>query len=337
MSDSSDLPWSNSPNAPQLPYFLYKYEKGYIAGSIIAVILYGIVVALFFQCMSALLLPVHFTRKNVQWGLVAHTVAMFSILTIGVGMNRYVFSMSYIDGREFTGIDGLLPGPIGYESIVFSTPRAFGYAAYFVNPLNQWLADGFLLYRCSVIYSKNYWAIALPFLVYLASIGTGILWLYHAASLNGYSVSAEITYFIVCLLLNVLLTLMIIARLVLHRRNIRNAIGASFGAGGMYASIITMLVESAALYAIGYLLYIVSFASNGYAGYIFTPPLGEIQVIAPFMIILRVANRSALTSDAVTTGNVGSLRFESEGDSTGDSTDSNGETSERFGVGPQDT
>jgi hypothetical protein len=43
--------------------------------------------------------------------------------------------------------------------------------------------------------------------------------------------------------LNVLLIFVIIARLALHSRNIRNAIGASSGPGGLYTAIITMLAS----------------------------------------------------------------------------------------------
>jgi hypothetical protein len=41
------------------------------------------------------------------------------------------------------------------------------------------------------------------------------------------------------------------------------------------------------------------------------------QVIASYLIILRVANRSALTSEAVASENVGSIRFRSAGGTTG--------------------
>ena len=37
------------------------------------------------------------------------------------------------------------------------------------------------------------------------------------------------------------------------------------------------------------------------------------QVIAPFLIILRLANRSALTSDAIVSGNIGTIEFRSQG------------------------
>ena len=43
------------------------------------------------------------------------------------------------------------------------------------------------------------------------------------------------------------------------------------------------------------------------------------QVIAPLLIVLRVANRKALTSEAIVSGNIGSIRFRSQGESADDS------------------
>ena len=44
--------------------------------------------------------------------------------------------------------------------------------------------------------------------------------------------------------------------------------------------------------------------------------LGNEQVIASFLVTLRVANRTALTSDTVGSGNLGSIRFRSQEKST---------------------
>ena len=41
MSDSSEGPWSNNPNAPQIPYPLYLGEKESFAGTLIGSMLYG--------------------------------------------------------------------------------------------------------------------------------------------------------------------------------------------------------------------------------------------------------------------------------------------------------
>ena len=54
---------------------------------------------------------------------------------------------------------------------------------------------------------------------------------------------------------------------------------------------------------------------------------GDGQVIAPFLIVLRVANRTSLTSKAIVSGNVGSIRFKSQTNSSvgGDGTLSGGD------------
>ena len=86
------------------------------------------------------------------------------------------FLKSYIDGRGFASVEGLLvPGPIGYESIAFLSLNIIGYVAYIVNPLSQVSDVGLpfgCAYRCFVIHSTNYRVIVLPSLIYLASFGT---------------------------------------------------------------------------------------------------------------------------------------------------------------------
>ena len=155
------------------------------------------------------------------------------------------------------------------------------------------------LYRTFVIYSKSYWVIAFPSLVYLASIGTcpclpqtncdafvnvidtamGILYCHQSVGQDSFVAAYIAAYFSICASLNVLLTLMIAGRLALHNRNMRNAIGASSGAGGLYKAIITMLVESSAVYAISCLLYMVPSISGDFAIFgLSSIPVGEIQV-----------------------------------------------------------
>lgn len=89
-------------------------------------------------------------------------------------------------------------------------------------------------------------------------------------------------YYMISFSLNVILTLMIITRLVLHTRNIRNALGTSGGALGLHKAIITMLVESAALYAVTFLLFIGTWGPSNPAQFIFLPALAEVQVCIIF-------------------------------------------------------
>jgi hypothetical protein len=80
--------------------------------------------------------------------------------------------------------------------------------------------------------------------------------------------------------LNVLLTLMIVIRLVLHSRNIHAAMGAPSGIGGLRKSIVTMLIESCALYAEISLLVVGPLGAGSYTEHLFLPTLAETQVRA---------------------------------------------------------
>ena len=112
----------------------------------------------------------------------------------------------------------------------------------------------------------------------------GIMWSYRQVRHYDSFLVSNITYLAICVSLNIFLTLMIIVRLALHSRNIRSAIGASPGPGNLYRAIITMLVESFALNAVGYILFILSIS-----GVIFSTPLGEIQVRAVFHFLRHTA------------------------------------------------
>ena len=160
------------------------------------------------------------------------------------------------------------------------------------------------LYRCHVIYAMNYWIIAFPCLMYLASVGmcrvfdkpatplidtshtgTGINYIYQNSrsptTLDeaNLQINSGTAYLSISLSLNVILTLMIATRLILHSKNIRNAMGASAGpTNGLYTAIVTTLVESSAPYAIALILYIGPWAANSPATNMFTAVVGDIQV-----------------------------------------------------------
>ena len=68
-------------------------------------------------------------------------------------------------------------------------------------------------------------------------------------------------YFSLSLALNIILTFMIVIRLVLYVRTIRNALGVS-GIGRLCNHIVTMLVESCALYSVSLVLIIGPWAAG---------------------------------------------------------------------------
>jgi hypothetical protein len=91
-------------------------------------------------------------------------------------------------------------------------------------------------------------------------------------------INLGLAYYSISVSLNVILTLMIVTRLVLHSRNVRKAMGAETGTTGLYKTIVTMLIESSALYAASFLLYIGPWGANSNVVNIFFPILAGTQV-----------------------------------------------------------
>ena len=105
----------------------------------------GILVVLFFKCMTALFNPVYRRGEGLKWGLVSYTVIMFSLVTVHLATNLHVLSISYIDNRDFAGaVNGVeRPGPYGYQAAInFKAISVIPRAAF---RLNNWSADGLLV------------------------------------------------------------------------------------------------------------------------------------------------------------------------------------------------
>lgn len=144
----------------------------------------------------------------------------------------------------------------------------------------------------------NYWVMVFPCIIYLASVGTyssppqadddplinttgtvtGIAYIYEQSTDGVYLESIGVSFLSMALSLTVLLTLMIIIRLVLYSRNMRKAMGPSYGTSRLYRDIITMLIESYALYALAFLTYAVPWALDSYVASTVSKLLGSAQV-----------------------------------------------------------
>ena len=280
----------------------------------------GIVVVLFFQCMTALLNPVNRAWGGIKWPLVAHTAAMFSFATIYTAMNLNLQSIAYIDNREFPGEKMVLPGPLGYQFLIYS--KAISVVPNLMYMLNNWLADGLLVsfVSNSVAQVSNVGRPSSSTVATLSMLGTagslpshascisllwvrtrvlrkltvafwanvvnsvmGIMVVYYQASQPDTSSWSSIAlnfnypYFSIALSLNLLLTLMVVARLAIHSKNVRNVTGQPAGAIRLC---ITILIESCALYAASFMLFIGPWGAQSRVAQIFYPMLSETQVRA---------------------------------------------------------
>lgn len=101
-------------------------------------------IKLFFKCITSLINPVHRRGERIKWGLAFYIIAMFSIVTVFTAANLALQSISYIDNREYSGVNGMsLSGPCGYRKFIYS--GAGGIILHLMFLLNGWLADGLLV------------------------------------------------------------------------------------------------------------------------------------------------------------------------------------------------
>ena len=113
---------------------------------------------------------------------------------------------------------------------------------------------------------------------------TGIAYIHESQKPGWYYTSGGpfdsiVSYHSISLSLNILLTLAIIVQIFLHARNIRDATGAYLGGVGSHAAyVVTILVESYALYAVSYLLYLILAAANSPSVEVFSTVLVASQV-----------------------------------------------------------
>ena len=94
----------------------------------------------------------------------------------------------------------------------------------------------------------------------VVNLAMGIIFNYQTTTAIGRTWT-PLPYYSISLSLNILLTLIIVIRLIIHARRTRAALGMA-GIGGLYKSIVTMLVESSALYGVSSLLVIVPLAAG---------------------------------------------------------------------------
>ena len=271
---------------------------------------------LFFQCMAALFNPNNRRRDGIRWWIVSFTVLMFLFATITIWITLHLYSICYIDNRKYPGAeDGLPSGPLGYWFHI--SPEALLMTGSLMTDLSYWLADGFLVgylfyptparrasntISCSSIVAMSFtpqtfgpslspafftlalWVCIRPLhqlvgtlQANLTSTAIGIVVLAFQAG-GWVAIDLTVARNSIMLSVNVLLTLMIVIRLLLHGRNIRAATGSPGGISGLYKTIAAMLIESSALFAVNSLLFLVWLIAEHHVYCTFTPTLVEIQV-----------------------------------------------------------
>lgn len=244
---------------------------------------------------------------------------MFSFLTINCCTNFVIQSISYIDNREFTR-EGAYPGPFVYQLYIYSEPinivpsvmfylnnwLADGLLVSLVSKIVVLIAyvsrstvPSLLYYLRRELLDHGLPVPGIPYLAWYAlwpsvsrqahfqlkfiDIATGaiaVAQIIRPDIILRPAILFDLIYLPISLSLTIILTLMIITRLVLHSRKLQHATGSWASADGPYKAIVTILVESYALYAVTFIVSLgLEWAANPFQ-YTFFPIVAGTQVRA---------------------------------------------------------
>lgn len=258
---------------------------------------YGIAFTLYCICARNLISQIrsgtHTRRAQIMLGYITLT-------TICGGV--YFISETRVAQNGFVTYRGFPGGAWAYTLLAFSSAdNLVAIVSFFVV---NWMADGMLIWRLYILYSsKKYaWAvIVIPCLLYFASICMSAAMIHEISEpgQNLWSPSAVpfgFTYFILTATLTILSNFLMTFRLLVARRNYIQVMGNTLHAK-RYISIIAMLVESSALFAVWSIIFVGLYAVSHPLQNIFFATLVDVAIIAMLLIMFRVSQDRAWKPD----------------------------------------
>ncbi|KZV68916.1 hypothetical protein PENSPDRAFT_502472 [Peniophora sp. CONT] len=286
---------SNPAWAPREPVSVLQIERGIFIGTLLAWGAWGVLLSVTIQCVTALWRNIRHGKRRHRL-LLVYVVLMTSLATVGVSLGAKWQQTFFIDNRMYPG------GPMAYYAKYSANPltAASRFCAFMMN----WMADGLLIYRLYVIYQGALLFVTVPILTFLASFAMSIVELDaitrpESSIFLSTNVNLGLIYWSLSIAVNIIVTVLIVARIFFVQRAIAQALGVdSRKSDRMYTDVSAMLIESAALYTIPGVIFLAGYSLQIPLQFT-VEPLECIQGIAPLLIILRVANGTAYTATTV--------------------------------------
>ncbi|CDO73848.1 hypothetical protein BN946_scf185016.g5 [Trametes cinnabarina] len=269
------------------------FQNAYYIGNNFNTILYGIMLVLYFRIVHIMLSPRHKHARSDKFFLFFST-ALLCLNTVFVATEAVFGEEMWIIHADYPGgQDAYLED---YASVWYQT---LGTAASIILNL---LSDGLLIYRCWVVWD-DVRIVVFPIILYLGAFSVGIAQLYesgrpHANYFAGLAANLGIAYTSSVISLNIIVTGLICGRIYYAGRRSARTLGVVVGTE--YMSAASMVVESALLYTITGVAYLISFALNSQIDIFFLSLYVMMTCIAPLMIVLRVVSGRAWTRDRST-------------------------------------
>ncbi|KAG1784698.1 uncharacterized protein HD556DRAFT_1462771 [Suillus plorans] len=302
----------NSSWTPDEPSETLLAEKGWLQGTVVSAVAYGIGVALFFMCFHLLFRQMNRTNYKKLLPFLIYITTTFILSTLFMAALADFTQLAFIQYRNYPG------GPSAFENLSIPMDNITDVC----GVLTMILSDGLVVWRCMVIYRGcmvPMWIIMLfPCLMFAASIAMAIMWLLQVTASTSYfsltDIDYTIPYLTLSLALNIIITIVIVLRLLTYRRRISKVLGSSYGT--QYTSIAAMIVESAALYSTFSVAFLTLFGLNNAISETFLVSLTQVQVstvkqrgihaaydmpqiIAMLLIVFRLAQGKGWSQDTM--------------------------------------
>ncbi|KZW00991.1 hypothetical protein EXIGLDRAFT_583336, partial [Exidia glandulosa HHB12029] len=225
---------------------------------------------------------------------IAYISIHFVFATIAFACNVRFNEMMFVTNRDFPG------GPNAF--FVEYQADWINYVGYILYICTAWLQDLLLIWRYFIFWERKFYMLAIPVPLFIVSfiMGTMLLAQIGQPGANVWqSVSFNLftTFWAVEISTTIFITAMIVGRLVYMRSRLKRIMGSSYQSP--YLTVAAMLIESGLMFSAGGLVFVISYAYNSAFQNMVLNAVGQIQSIAPVLIILRVAQGRGITKQTL--------------------------------------
>ncbi|KAI6157365.1 hypothetical protein BKA82DRAFT_143010 [Pisolithus tinctorius] len=273
---------SSGPDTPNTDLWL---ERSRLDGMILGAVSYGVLLLLTYQAAVAILSRRRSGNCAVYrpW-LLAYVLVTFILATIGFSANVKYTEMIWIDLRDAPG------GPVALIQDELSYwINVMALTCYYVM---EWFMQAHLLHRCIVVWNGNQFIAMFMTAFLLTMMALSIIILAGASGTVFYNDNVQLAYLCVSVGMTVTYTLLVSWRLLKFRRGMEGSIGSEHLR--TYNAAVTMVVESAAVYSVLGVLFIISFALHSNISNLVFLSISHVQAIAQLIIIIRVVQDRAV-------------------------------------------
>ncbi|KAG1738396.1 uncharacterized protein EDB91DRAFT_1024696, partial [Suillus paluster] len=270
-------------------------ERSRLDGMTLGAVSYGVFFLLTVQAATALMQRPRHGRKvaerRLRFILLFYIIITFVLGTIGFAANARYTEMIWIDLRDAPG------GPV--VLIVNEMKYSINVVALSCYFVMEWFMQALLLHRCFVIWNWTRYVIIPMTTIYIAMIITSILVLIQSSfGAIWYNINTQLIYLCIEVGLSVIYTVLVTNRL-LVMRGLMKQVMREFDSS-IYDTVIIMVIESAMLYSVCAIIFIVSFGLHSSVSNLCFLSISHVQGIAQLLIIIRVARGRAITCERST-------------------------------------